>query len=151
MNTKQIVDIVLEELPDDCTLQQLLEQLSLVSQLQEQSARALSPEEVVDPVRAFREGPFEEAGAEGALYGTTTMGGREGTGTIFAYQGFDWSPTTSSATNAKVGGLLVLAASIASFVVGLTEFPGSHLGAALTFGGAVLAYEAFGVLLQDRN
>jgi uncharacterized oligopeptide transporter (OPT) family protein len=46
---------------------------------------------------------------------------------------------------------LVLALSMLSFGVGLFLFGGSYFGAGLTFGGAILAYEAVYVFLRRER
>jgi DNA-directed RNA polymerase specialized sigma24 family protein len=53
-------------------------------------------------------------------------------------------------TRVNVVAATVLALSMASFVTGLVEFYGSYFGAGLTFGGALLAYEAAYVLFRNE-
>ena len=80
---------------------------------------------------------------------TLGIGGSMGAAAVGVNSLFEWADTDSSRVTAVTS--LVLGLSTLSFAVGLLLLSGSHLGAGLTFGGAVVAYEAIYILVRERH
>jgi DNA-directed RNA polymerase specialized sigma24 family protein len=64
---------------------------------------------------------------------------------------FEQADSDSTGASVTTVTSLVLGLSTLSFAVGLLLLSGSHLGAGLTFGGAVVAYEAIYILVRERH
>jgi len=106
------------------------------------------PADVLDHIRTLNAGPTEQSKVQTHRAESTV---EDPFSTVEAPL-----PTSAAMTVDALGavetnrllGWLILAASSASFLIGLASFPDSYFGAGLTFGGGVLAYESLHVLLH---